>query len=103
MELNKILQGVSPVGMNEGDKVIIEIIHGVATVRFEPAKNENFLDDMVEDECEELEDEDLEEEDEEDEEEDYDGEDEDCEHKKDIETITILEKLLEVLKNILKS
>ena len=99
--------------MNEGDKVIIEIIKGVATIRFEPAKNEKFLDDMVEDECEDLEDEDLEEDDdEEDEEEDYDGEeyfeceDEDCRHckenEKDIEMITILEKLLEVLKNILK-
>ena len=104
MELNKILEGVSPVGMNEGDKVIIEIIKGVATIRFEPAKNENFLDDMVEDDCEKLEDEDLEDDDEE---EDYDDEEEDYEHykehKKDIETITILEKLLEVLKNILKS
>ena len=68
---------------------------------------------MVEDEDEDLEEEDLEEEDEEDEEEDYVGEeyfeceDEDCkhcnEHKKDIEMITILEKLLEVLKNILQS
>ena len=114
MELNKILQDISPVGMNEGDKVIIEIIKGVATIRFEPAKNENFLDDMVEDECEDLEDEDLEDEDDEEEDEDDDLEcegcdycDKDCEHckeyEKDIETITILEKLLEVLKNILKS
>ena len=104
MELNKILQGVSPVGMNEGDKVIIEIIKGVATIRFEPAKNENFLDDMVEDEDEDLE--------EEDEEEDYDGEeyedcDEDCNHRKeyekDIKMATMLQKILGDLKNILKS
>ena len=95
MELNKILQGVSPVGMNEGDKVIIEIIKGVATIRFEPAKNENFLDDMVEDECEELEDEDLEDEDEdleEDDEDDLECEgcdycDRDCEHCKEYEKI----------------
>ena len=119
MELNKILQGVSPVGMNEGDKVIIEIIKGVATIRFEPAKNENFLDDMVEDDCETLEVEDLEEDDdEEDEEEDYDGEeyllcegcedcDKDCSHckeyEKDIKMATMLQKTLEDLKNILKS
>ena len=93
MELNKILQGVSPVGMNEGDKVIIEVIHGVATIRFEPAKNENFLDDMVEDEDEDLEEEDEEEDEEE---EDYDGEeyllcegcedcDKDCSHCKEYE------------------
>ena len=107
MKLNKILEGVSPVGMNEGDKVIIEIIKGVATIRFEPAKNENFLDDMVEDECEELEDEDIEDEDEDLEDEDDDLECEDCEHckeyEKDIKMATMLQKILEDLKNILKS
>ena len=115
MELNKILQGISPIGMNEGDKVIIEIIKGVATIRFEPAKNENFLDDMVEDDCEELEDEDLEDEDEdleEDDEDDLECEgcdycDGDCEHckeyEKDIKMATMLQKALEDLKNILKS
>ena len=114
MELNKILQGVSPVGMNEGDKVIIEIIKGVATIRFEPAKNENFLNDMLEDECEELEDEDLEDEDDEEEDEEYllecegcDYCDEDCSHckecEKDIKIATMLQKTLEDLKNIMKS
>ena len=100
--------------MNEGDKVIIEIIHGVATIRFEPAKNENFLNDMVEDECEELEDEDLENEDEDLEDEDDDLECEGCdycdgncehckEYEKDIKMATMLQKTLEDLKNILKS
>ena len=110
MELNKILQGISPVGMNEGDKVIIEIIKGVATIRFEPAKNENFLDDMVEDEDEDLEEE-VEEEDCDGEEyllcEEYEDCDEDCnqrkEHERDIKIATMLQKTLEDLKNILKS
>lgn len=114
MELNKILEGVSPVGMNEGDKVIIEVIHGVATIRFEPAKNENFLDDMVEEDEDINEDEDLEDEDDEEEDEEYvleyegcDDCDEDCEHRKeyekDIKIATMLQKTLEDLKNILKS
>lgn len=106
MELNKILEGITPVGISEGDKVIIEVVHGTPVIHFEPAKNENFLDDMVEDE-----DEDLEEVDEEDEE-DYDGEgsdccDGDCEHckeyEKDIRMATMLQKVLEDLKNIMKS
>lgn len=105
MELNKILQGISPVGMNEGDKVIIEIIKGVAIIRFEPAKNENFLDDMVEDEDEDLEEEDEEEDDLECEGCDYcDGDCEHCkEYEKDIKMATMLQKTLEDLKNILKS
>ena len=114
MELNKILQSISPVGMSEGDKVIIEIIKGVATIRFEPAKNENFLDDMIEDDCEELEDEDLVDKVDEEEDEEYvleyegcDDCDKDCEHckecEKDIKIATMLQKTLEDLKNIMKS
>ena len=108
MELNQILEGITPVGMNEGDKVIIEVIHGTPVIHFEPAKNENFLDDMVEDEDYEVEEDYEEENDDEDLEcEDCDCCDRDCSHckeyEKDIKMATMLQKALEDLKNIMKS
>lgn len=86
MELNKILEGITPMGMNEGDKIIIQVVNGTAVVSFEPAKNENFLNDFIEDD--------------EDYEEDYEEEDEEVDDEED--KINKLQDILNQLKSLVK-